>query len=801
MSGPNTAINLVKAAVQAAGLGQRADPELLSDFLDRRDPAAFEALVLRHGPLVLSACRQVLRDEAAAEDAFQATFVTLYQKAATIRNRPSVAGWLYHVARRSANSARRTEHRRASAKPPALSSRGPSSNRTCRGARRSRSSTRSWIGSRSPIACRWLSATYKACRGTRRRDAWAGRSIHFAVGSNAVGRGCGSDWRNAASHCRLGCLQALGVGALPGGLVAATLAAARTSTPLRAPLGVLPWKAGALLAVAATAVIGFAVHYRQAHAQPKSDPPKSPTTATKELETPKSIATGRVLDPTGKLVAGADVFVQPARGKEPARSAGSTDAQGRFSVPIPNSLKEPITIAATARGFAASWEAWEGDPAHELTLTLAKDDLPVEGRILDLEGKPVAGAKVRVESASIVPNGGPRASLEWLARRGPRPKLNTIAGPPPGATAETTTDAAGKFRLTGIGRDRAVRLLVTGPGIAHEEIEALTVLELDPKPDRAARVFPAQFDLVTAPSRPIRGTVRDTDTGKPVPGVSINAFAGPTSVTTDRDGRYDLPGYKKGPKYTVYAWPPDGSTYFPGMADATDIAGLDPLEMNIKLKRGISVTGRLRDTKSGQPVAGEVRYFALAGNQNVTSVSVGEKVGEFFSLTVKTKSDGSFTCAVLPSRGFLAVTAEGNRYPAARVDPKGFVEVGSPGNDTEQLRVSVGGAAMSTVSQDSYHAIVFLNVDAKKPPDEQAIDLTPTEPIRGRLFDPDGKPLTGVRVRGLNETGGDWSTPLRGAEFSAPPAAPRSAATARLPARRAKADWHRGRRGGIGEAD
>src|SRR5215218_2245596 len=111
MSGrADAAIRLVRAAARSAGLGQRTDPELLSSFLDG-DPAAFEALVRRHGPLVLQACRQAARCEADAEDAFQATFVQLHQRAASIRNRPSLAGWLFRVARRAAGNARRAAER------------------------------------------------------------------------------------------------------------------------------------------------------------------------------------------------------------------------------------------------------------------------------------------------------------------------------------------------------------------------------------------------------------------------------------------------------------------------------------------------------------------------------------------------------------------------------------------------------------------------------------------------------------------------------------------------------------------
>src|SRR5438093_7143421 len=90
--------------------GGRASPltdqQLLERFLARKDEAAFAALVRRHGPMILSLCRRVLHHVQDAEDVFQATFLLLARKAASIRKQESVGSWLYGVAYRLAMKAK-----------------------------------------------------------------------------------------------------------------------------------------------------------------------------------------------------------------------------------------------------------------------------------------------------------------------------------------------------------------------------------------------------------------------------------------------------------------------------------------------------------------------------------------------------------------------------------------------------------------------------------------------------------------------------------------------------------------------
>ncbi len=106
------AIRYLSRVFQEGTLAGLPDGEILDRFVERRDEAAFELLLRRHGPMVLNVCRQALFDPHEVEDAFQATFLVLVCKASSIRVDGSLGPWLYRVASRTSARARANRRRR-----------------------------------------------------------------------------------------------------------------------------------------------------------------------------------------------------------------------------------------------------------------------------------------------------------------------------------------------------------------------------------------------------------------------------------------------------------------------------------------------------------------------------------------------------------------------------------------------------------------------------------------------------------------------------------------------------------------
>src|SRR5262249_23320411 len=108
----NRLMPTLRRVVLAHQSASRADGDLLGAFVNERDGDSFAGFVRGHGPDVLGVGRRVVNDHATADDAFQAAFLVLARRAASVRPREQVGNWLYGVAYRTALKARMVLARR-----------------------------------------------------------------------------------------------------------------------------------------------------------------------------------------------------------------------------------------------------------------------------------------------------------------------------------------------------------------------------------------------------------------------------------------------------------------------------------------------------------------------------------------------------------------------------------------------------------------------------------------------------------------------------------------------------------------
>jgi protocatechuate 3,4-dioxygenase beta subunit len=492
---------------------------------------------------------------------------------------------------------------------------------------------------------------------------------------------------------------------------------------------------------------------------------------------------GQVLDPDGKPAARAKLYLAKSTGlawggSAPSQVATSgTDGRFRFAIPrsevetgVGESMQWPAQILAVAEGHGCDWT--KVGAAEELTLRLVKD-VPIRGRVLDLEGKPVAGAKVTMIRMWTVPGDDLTGYMEAVRKNEHYDAVKSWSGSLPGQPAVLTTGADGRFKLSGIGRERVVQFIVEGPAIASTYLGSVMTRVTDNivvvTPTGAGPVTytvnGATFDYVAAASRPVRGVVRDKDTGKPLAGVSVEG--GPKGgsdckAITDKEGRYELLGMAKATHYTLTVKATDG-LHFQRRADFPDTPGLGALTADVELVHGLTVHGRATDKTTGKPVAqARVDYYPLFGNPNVGKLADDEPV----LAQTTTGADGSYSLTVLPGPGVIGVT--GPRMDAFMTglvtlqERKDYFKIPVE-QQRENTLTSVLRGNVFLIRQEDYHAFVLLEPGAKEEGLVKDVGLEPPQTAKGRVVGPDGQPLTGVTAFGLIRYGEET---LKGTEFT-----------------------------------
>jgi len=494
---------------------------------------------------------------------------------------------------------------------------------------------------------------------------------------------------------------------------------------------------------------------------------------------------GRVMGSDGKPFRGARVFVlpmiarggglvaEPATGDLPVRA--ETDGEGRFAFDAPDlvfvdaegvATHQRCFVIAAADGHGPDWQKIPGrdgvwgiwvvrNPVRptEIALRLAADDVPIRGRLLGPDGRPLTGARVRPAQLMVPARRDLDTYIDYVtqddsaAMNGPSFQQYLtlpVPLPGPGLGQEVRTDADGRFTLSGLGRDRVVHLDVSGPGIVDSTITVMTrdVPEIGTQRFQGKPMgvtYGATFSSQLNPGLTIRGRVRDQGTKQPIAGMwvgwwrdTINGLSSGTYPrTTDAEGRFAIEGLSPrvlegdAERRVVVAVSSPGVLYQAGFA-TVPVHGEKDAEVVIECVRGIPFRLKLVD-EQGLPVTAEVAYRAVQPNPHVPQATSyygdSSPIGHAIH-----RGGGIYEGFVLPGPGAVLVqTLPREGYRPASVDPQAFFAPGRTyatdlerrtSYGTQEALISGGGQ----LPQRHFSAIVLVN----PPTDSKPLDLSAT---------------------------------------------------------------------------
>jgi RNA polymerase sigma factor (sigma-70 family) len=694
-----------------------SDGQLLARYAFSRDEAAFEALVARHGPMVLATCRAVLHHEHDVEDAFQATFVVLAQKARSVRAGDALGGWLHRVAYRiavQANAQKRRRRRKLEAAMADLS--------------RPEHKLDPEIATivhdevdRLPD-CERLPVVLCDLEGLTYEEA-AGR-LH---------------WTEPTLRHRL--VKARG--------------------RLRVRLTRHGITAGAIIAILADSAAGAsaAVPIALAHSAVVAATRGAVSTVVSGLAAGmiRSLVLTKLKFASAVFAALVIVATATASARLVAVATGRDDARGPAK---PAPAKVTVTVI--------------GLPSQDQVAIPQPDDRPVEpieGRIVDAHGHPVPGVRIEITELWNAPNHDLGRWLEQARDRGvAHPTDGLLVAIPPGGshkpalpqdpnaprnTHDTTTGPDGRFQLVGVGSNQIARIRISGSTTATTQIyvfgrfwaEVRATSRQWLKPSQVV-YHPRRFEFAVAPCTPIQGVARDQDTGRPIPGIKLHGAvydehslipAEDVEATSDDEGRYCLNGLPVAPAYRVFVEAGAHKPY--PNATLKAIAGEPsgwPTRFDISLKRGIWVRGTVTDKATGQPVNAVVDAFAFENNPYLRDFP-GFRSSQLGRASV---INGRYEVVALPGRGIIAVQSGGflDRYRRA----VGAAAIKGYGKDYDTFQTvphyCIGG---------SYHILAEINLDPKAESVELNLQIDPGHAITVTAVDSDGRPVSGTVATGV----------------------------------------------------
>jgi beta-lactamase regulating signal transducer with metallopeptidase domain len=491
---------------------------------------------------------------------------------------------------------------------------------------------------------------------------------------------------------------------------------------------------------------------------------------------------GQVLRPDGKPAGEARVSLRRHYYTHDVKwlpvAVAKVDANGNFELSYrPSQFADSVgsdaksaTVAAEAEGFGLTCvQSPEVGSSKPLVLKLVPE-VPIRGRVVDLEGKPVAGVHVRMLQVREPKDGQDLSS--WLETIKSGAMINA-QGQKLGrmcpvvedsADAPVITDSDGRFTLRGFGAERDVRLELRGESIAYRQIDVAT-RDMKPmkrqiwfyagtdRPPITDQVFGATFTFEAAPTKPVVGTVRDRATGKPLAGIPVESehlagmIVNPHNALvtkTDANGRFRLLGMPKGNdedmsgRNVIRVAPGEDQPYFTRDIDVPDSQGVETVTADVDLAPGQWITGRVTDQMAGKPVSANINYFPFLDNPYAKPPEFRADVfgGGGEEQRFHTHADGTYRVLGLPGRGIVGVWGAKTEY--------------RKGVGASQIAGMDKRGAFRTYRRPFPADVNFLNALKEVNPTEGAAStpcdfaLEPAPTIHIHLVDGAGQPVSGA---------------------------------------------------------